>query len=102
MAQSMLDPEIMCKQLPPQLERALDYYPKKFPQAAEFFTDIALKTGSPNFMEDAAAFSRISEQLVDLVKKMCGTEGDTTEGDGTLWGAVEATRKTANAMGGEY
>ena len=100
MSVTTLDAENLVQKLPPDLEAAHEFYVKKLPRAAEFYTDIANQSGSKNMIDNAAHLQKVCDELSAMMQRCIGNEGDNTTGDGTLWGAVGASRATIKLTGG--
>lgn len=96
-----INPEPL-KQAPALIEELRDRFCKKYPAGADSLVELAKATGVPNFIKDCEAFKSLVDTNAKNFDSKSGNEGDSVEGDGTFYAAVNAAKKIVVATGGEW
>lgn len=97
---STFNPALVKEKLPGAIEEMLEAH-KKAVAGAEVVCESCKSTNIPQMVSDGNSLVTIISGMYEYVQKFCGNEGDTAEGEGTMWGVHSAACKVLIATGGE-
>lgn len=98
---SEYNPSAVVKRLPDCIERIEKAHFQGLDNLYDMAKQMADTSGDVQFQQTVAEMRKAIDSMQEYVRRMVGKEGDTTEGEGSLWAYYTSAQKILKVMGGE-